>query len=69
MYKLLARFLWKATETIVDPKEEEASGDGMEVIWPNIKAFKWTGMNDYVALSEKDSLSWGGGYEKLYLRD
>ena len=67
MCKLFARFLWKATETIVDPKEEETSGDGTEVIWPTIKVFKWTGMNDYVALCEKDSVSVGGGYEKLYL--
>jgi len=63
---LRARFLWKATETIVDPKEE-AIGEDTEVIWPAIKVFKWTGMNDYVALCEKDSVSFGGGYETLCL--
>lgn len=62
------RFLWKATETIVDPKEEEAIGEDVEVLCPTVKVFKWTGMNDYVALCEKDSVSFGGGYEKLCLR-
>ena len=65
---LLARFLWKAIETVVDPKEEEASREDVEVIWPAIKVFKWTGMNDYVALCEKDSVLFGGGYELPHLR-
>ena len=62
---LRTRFLWKATETIIDPKEEETIGEDAEVIWPAVKVFKWTGMNDYVALCEKDSVSFGGGYETL----
>jgi len=64
---LRARFLWKATEAIIDPKGE-ASGEDAEVVWPPVSIFKWTGMNDYVALCEKDSVSFGGGYETLCLR-
>lgn len=67
MRELLARFLWKATETIADPKEEHAGGEDAKIVWPAIKVFKWTGMNDYVALCEKDSVSFGGGYAMLYL--
>lgn len=63
----MARFLWKATETVIDSKGE-ANWEGEEVIWPAVKVFKWTGMNDYVALCEKSSVSIGGGYEVLHLR-
>jgi hypothetical protein len=66
MCEPLARFLWRAMEPIVNPKAE-ASGDDAEVVWPVVKIFKWTGMNDYVALCEKDSVSFGGGYVMLYL--
>jgi hypothetical protein len=68
MWWLLARFLWKAIEAVIDPKEEAASGEDVEVVWTAIKVFKWTGMNDYVALCEKDSVSFGGGYVVLRVR-
>lgn len=40
------RFLWK-----VKDKEK-----------PQVKVYKWTGKNDYVALCEPGFISFGGGY-------
>lgn len=50
----LVSFLWK-TRTSNDPQHVEG-----------VKVFKWTGRNDYVALCENDSLSFGGGYGFCY---
>jgi hypothetical protein len=48
----LRRFLWKF------------AGDSDNVVG-NLKIFKWTGRNDYVALCELGYLSFGGGSVNL----
>lgn len=42
----LFRFLWR-----VDPHDNN-----------DLRVYKWTGRNDYVALCDKDGFSFGGGY-------
>jgi hypothetical protein len=44
-------------------------GGGESFLWradadstSSVKVWKWTGRNDYVALCEPDSISFGGGY-------
>ncbi|KAI0270440.1 TLD-domain-containing protein [Gloeopeniophorella convolvens] len=51
------------------------SGSGESFLWKmhgdSMKVFKWTGKNDYVALCEPESISFGGGDGRygLYLDD
>lgn len=43
-------------------------GSGESFLWKwveeseELKVFRWTGRNDYVALCEPESISFGGGY-------
>ncbi len=50
-------FLWKWRSVVV-AREEDHRGSELEV-------YKWTGKNDYVALCEMSSISFGGGYVYL----
>jgi hypothetical protein len=52
--EVLIRFLWKLSSSGTD-----TDGGGAVLA---VKTFKWTGKNDYVALCETDSISFGGGY-------
>lgn len=60
-------FLWRVehegleSARVGNPKDEKIADDGT-VVLPQLKVWKWTGRNDYVALCETDSISLGGGY-------
>jgi hypothetical protein len=50
--------LWRANPQIHSFLWKAAHGE-------DVRVFKWTGKNDYVALCEPESISFGGGYVRI----
>lgn len=58
---LLSSFLWKTTRTPSTASASASAEQGRDV-----RVFRWTGANDYVALTETHYLSVGGGNDGRY---